>query len=435
MFIAVTVLAAAVVGAVVWWFRRDPVEDAAGDRFEAEPLGGLLPPDTEAVFVEGLRAYHDSGSPIQVDGELEVVVAYEPPRSVSLRLLADAFAARGDAALHDPQGTVAELMDELTATERPGVLHLRGGLPADDLDDVADLDGMNPDRLAAAVAEVVTEMVAQTTAADAAAAGSSVSTTAADATVAGAGAGAGASMADAAVTGTEVSATGTGAGAGATAVADANAGATVVADADVDGTAVSGADGLGGTAVSGADGLGGTAVSGADGLGGTAVSGADGLGGTAVDGADGLGGTAVSGAEGWGLWAAETRLGALHVRVPAPAPAVPAGEAGSADGGPDESGSGGRTHVNGTPVKPLHTPQEAAPEADAGRPNTLMLDLARVLDRCREVRERRPDAPAEDVLREAVTDLLAADGPGMTWAHPPTPAQRRLVQGGSPEPH
>ncbi|MEV4568248.1 hypothetical protein AB0K12_31145 [Nonomuraea sp. NPDC049419] len=410
MFIAVTVLAAAVVGVVVWWFRRDPVKGAAGDRFEAEPLGGLLPPDTEAVFVEGLRAYHDSGSPIRVDGELEVVVAYEPPRSVSLRLLADAFAARGDAALHDPQGTVAELMDELTATERPGVLHLRGGLPADDLDDVADLDGMNADRLAAAVAEVVTEMVAHTTAADAAAAGSSVSTVA-DAAVAGAGAGG--SAADGAVAGTEVSATGTDAGAGATAVADANVGGTVVAAADVDGTAVSGVDRLGGTA----------------------VDGAEGSGGTAVDGAEGLGGTAVSGAEGRGLWAAETRLGALHIRVPAPAPAVPAEQRGSADGGPDESGSGGRTHVNGTPVKPLHTARKAAPEADADRPNTLMLDLARVLDRCREVRELRPDAPAEDVLREAVTGLLAADGPGMTWAHPPTPAQRRLVQGGSPEPH
>ncbi|GAA3093549.1 hypothetical protein [Nonomuraea salmonea] len=386
MFIAVTVLAAAVVGAVVWWFRRDPVEGAAGDRFEA-PLGGLLPPDTEAVFVEGLRAYHDSGSPIRVDGELEVVVAYEPPRSVSLRLFADAFAARGDAALHDPQGTVAELMDELTATERPGVLHLRGGLPADDLDDVADLDGMNADRLAAAVAEVVTEMVAHTTAADAAAAGSGVSTTAADAAVAGAGG----SAADGAVAGAEASATGTDAGAGATAVADANVGGTVVAAANVDGTAVSGAEGLSGMAV--------------------------------------------SGVEGRGLWAAETRIGALHIRVPAPAPALPAGKTGSADGGPDESGSGGRTHVNGTPVKPLHTAQEAAPEADAGRPNTLMLDLARVLDRSREVRELRPDAPAEDVLREAVRNLLASDGPGMTWAHPPTPAQRHLVQGGSPEPH
>jgi hypothetical protein len=198
----------------------------------------------------------------------------------------------------------------------------------------------------------------------------------------------------------------------------------VVAAANVDGTAVSGAGGLGGTAVDGADGLGGMAVDGADGLGGMAVS-----------GPEGLGGMAVSGVEGRGLWAAETRIGALHIRVPAPAPALPAGKTGSADGGPDESGSGGRTHVNGTPVKPLHTAQEAAPEADAGRPNTLMLDLARVLDRSREVRELRPDAPAEDVLREAVRNLLASDGPGMTWAHPPTPAQRHLVQGGSPEPH
>ncbi|WP_378790060.1 hypothetical protein ACFMQL_40695 [Nonomuraea fastidiosa] len=64
-----------------------------------------------------------------------------------------------------------------------------------------------------------------------------------------------------------------------------------------------------------------------------------------------------------------------------------------------------------------------------------MLDLAYVLDRYREARELRPDAPAGEVLREAVTGLIADDGPGVTWARPPTPAQRRLVQDGPPELH
>ncbi|GAB2950928.1 hypothetical protein GCM10027203_63370 [Nonomuraea fastidiosa] len=168
VFIAVTVLAAAVVGAVVWWLRRGTGEGAADDRFEVDRSWGLLPPDVEAAFVEGLRAYHDSGSALRVHEELEVLVAYDPPRSISLRLLADAFAARGDAALHDPQGTVTELMAELATAERPGVLHLRGEWPPAEPEGVrgpkvADgpeiADGMDAERFATAVAETVTELV------------------------------------------------------------------------------------------------------------------------------------------------------------------------------------------------------------------------------------------------------------------------------------
>ncbi|GAA3239865.1 hypothetical protein [Nonomuraea helvata] len=143
MWIAVAVLGAAVVGAVVWWFRRDPVAGGAGDRFEMDVDLGLAP-ETEPAFMEGLRAY-----PLRAEVSRGVLTTYEPPRLISLHLLADAFAARGNAALHDPQGAVAALVAQLTAVERPGVLHLR----ADWLD--GEVDGMDRARFAEAVREVV----------------------------------------------------------------------------------------------------------------------------------------------------------------------------------------------------------------------------------------------------------------------------------------
>ncbi|MEV0234385.1 hypothetical protein [Nonomuraea sp. NPDC050786] len=131
MWIAVAVLAAAVVGAVVWWLRRDQVAGGAGDPFEVDVDLGLAP-ETEPAFMEGLRAY-----PLRAQVWRGVLTTYEPPRLISLHLLADAFAARGDAALHDPQGAVAALVAQLAAVERPGVLHLR----ADWLE--GEVDGMD----------------------------------------------------------------------------------------------------------------------------------------------------------------------------------------------------------------------------------------------------------------------------------------------------
>ncbi|MFG1699951.1 hypothetical protein [Nonomuraea sp. NPDC049309] len=396
MFIAVTLLAAAVVGAMVWWLRRGTGDGAAEGGFEVDRTWGLLPPGVEAAFVEGLRAYHDSGSALRVHDELEVLVACDPPRSISLPLLAEAFAARGDAALHDPQGTVAELMAELAAAERPGVLHLRGEWPAAGLD-AADggpddgggapegADGLDAERFASAVARTVRELVAAAT---------GTPGTAADAVAVDAGAAA----ADAAVSG---------AAAADTAVtAEASTGGTAAAD-----TAVTGEVSTGGTAAAE-----------------PAVTAEASAGGTAV--VDSVGeGLVAAAPEEPVPWAVDAKLGALHVRVPAL---------------PRATGTGERTHVNGTPVKPLPALRGAAREPEAARDmaagvapdraNTLMLDLVRVLDRYRAVRERRPAAPAGEVLREAVTGLIAAGGPGVTWAHPPTRAQRRLLQGGSPEP-
>ncbi|MFC7111495.1 hypothetical protein ACFQQB_70495 [Nonomuraea rubra] len=84
-----------------------------------------------------------------MSAEQGVLTTYEPPRLISLHLLADAFAARGDAALHDPQGTVETLLERLAAAERPGVLHLRPGWLE------GEVDGLDAVRFAAAVGEAV----------------------------------------------------------------------------------------------------------------------------------------------------------------------------------------------------------------------------------------------------------------------------------------
>ncbi|MEV0384636.1 hypothetical protein [Nonomuraea sp. NPDC050643] len=257
MWIAVAVVAAAVVGVVAWWFRRD---SAGGEAWaEAERAGewaSLLGAEAGAAFMEGLRAYHDAGGALRVEGERGVLTTYEPPRLISLHLLADAFAARGDAAMHDPQGTVATLLEQLAAAERPGVLHLRAGWLE------GEVDGLDAAGFAGAVGGL-------------------------------------------------------------------------------------------------------------------------------------LGGTG------------EAALGALQVPVP-----------------------GDRvSHVNGTPLKPVTKDGEVR----TGASNTMMLDLARVLDLYREERDKRPDAAAEALLREIVPRLIASGGPGLTWAKPPTDEELRAVLGGSPE--
>jgi hypothetical protein len=234
VWIAVAVLAAIVVGAMVWWFRRDPVGRVAGDTgntFEADMDLGI-PAEAEPAFMEGLRAY-----PLRVGGRRGVLTTYEPPRLISLHLLADAFAARRDAALHDPQGTVVALIAHLGAVERPGVLHLR----EDWLE--GEVDGM--DR--AAFAEAAREAVS-----------------------------------------------------------------------------------------------------------------------------------------GECPWSADPAIGALQVTV--------------------------------------------------RETNTMMLDLARVLELYREAREERPEATAGELLREVMPRLIATGGPGLTWTKPPTQEDLRIVLGGTPEP-
>ncbi|MBF8188182.1 hypothetical protein ITP53_21105 [Nonomuraea sp. K274] len=222
MWIAVAVLAAAAVGVVAWWLRRDPADDG----FEVEGDLGLGA-EARPAFAEGLRACHDRGDGPRI--ERGVLTMYDPPCLVSLYLLADGFATRGDAALHDPEGTVATLMNRLATAERPGILHLRRDWLT------GEVDGMDRGGFAGAVRESV------------------------------------------------------------------------------------------------------------------------------CPGGD---------------WAGDEVLGSSYVTV--------SGE----------------------------------------QPNTMMLDLARVLDRYLEAREKQPDAPARALLREVVTRMATADGPGLTWVRPPTPEER-----------
>ncbi|MGI5289666.1 hypothetical protein ACQEVF_40880 [Nonomuraea polychroma] len=256
MWIAAAGLAAIVVGMVVWWLRRGPVSGDAGGLFEVERTWGWerrLTPEAEAAFMEGLRAYHDAGYTVRLMGEQGLLATYDPPRLISLRLLADAFAALGDAAMHDPHGTVAALMTRFTAAERPGVLHLRPEWLA------GEMDGM--DR--AAFTDAVRAMVCPP----------------------------GAS------------------------------------------------------------------------------------------------------------WSSDEDSGALWVVVAAGEPA-------------DEHA--GEAQVVGTC-------QEAV---------TMMLDLGRVLDLYQEAREKQPGAAADDLLREVVSGVIAAGGPGLTWTRTPTAEERRVVADG-----
>ncbi|MFC5828606.1 hypothetical protein [Nonomuraea insulae] len=323
MLFVFAVLAAAGVGAVVWWLRRDPAGGEGADGFEGERKWGwqfLLEQEAAAAFMEGLRAYHEAGGVVRVGGEQGVLTTYEPPRLISLYLLADAFAARGDAALHDPQGTVEALMEQLAAAERPGVLHLRPGWLEEEV------DGLDAARFAAAVGEVVGAGSGE---AGLGALQVSVSGSRDDRTH---------------VNGTPVKALAK------TAAGDGPSGETLFPEAEGDGP-----------------------------NGEAEVS----------DPGEVRPTEAVGGGSGEGQLREAVR--------------------GGLDRAPAQEGGGG------------------------GEGNTMMLDLARVLDLYREARENQPDAAAGALLREVVPKLIAAGGPGLTWTKPPTPAELRMVLGNSPE--
>ncbi|MFC7584261.1 hypothetical protein ACFQYP_11435 [Nonomuraea antimicrobica] len=146
-----------------------------------------------------------------------------------------------------------------------------------------------------------------------------------------------------------------------------------------------------------------------------------------VDGLDAAGfaaevGTAV-GVPGPGRTVGVPGLGAA-VGVPGPGAAVGVPGSGAAESGSLLVRVPGAAEPDGTPADP----------APASGGNTMMLDLARVLDLYRAAREARPDATAGTLLREIVPELITAGGPGVTWAKPPTPAELRAVLGGSAEP-
>ncbi|WP_336208276.1 hypothetical protein [Nonomuraea sp. LPB2021202275-12-8] len=152
VWIAVAV-AVAVIGVIVWSFRRNApsADEPAGQPQPAwewdweSRLGG----DARVAFIEGVRACHDQVGPLTVSEEQGLLRIFEPPRLISLYLLADRFAAHGQDGLHDPEGTLRELVAQCVATEQPGVLHLRGDWLS------GEVDGMDRQGFADAVREIV----------------------------------------------------------------------------------------------------------------------------------------------------------------------------------------------------------------------------------------------------------------------------------------
>ncbi|MFG1949123.1 hypothetical protein [Nonomuraea sp. NPDC048826] len=140
----------AAIGVIVWSYRRKASrsEEAQPER-PAEGWAARLDEDARVAFMEGLRAYQDKVGPLRVSDERGVLTVHDPPRLVSLHLLADRFAGLGTDGLHDPEESVRELVAGCVAAERPGVLHLR----ADWLGD--QVDGMDRRAFAAAVREIV----------------------------------------------------------------------------------------------------------------------------------------------------------------------------------------------------------------------------------------------------------------------------------------
>jgi hypothetical protein len=262
---------------------------------------------------------------------------------ISLYLLADGFAARGDGALHDPQGTVAALLERLPAAERPGVLHLRAGW----LD--GEVDGMDRAAFAGAVRRAVCGEPVE---------------------------GVESWSSDERIGALQVTVRGTRperAGLPECPTAEVVEVVEVVEVAEVaEASEASEVAGVAGVAVV-------EAVEPREAGGGPRADG------VAADRAA-AGGKAVGG------------------------PAID-GTAGPVTAGESARGGRGRSSVN-----------------------TMMLDLARVLDGYTDAREKQPDAAAESLLRDVAAGLIAAGGPGLTWTKPPTQAELRIVltAGGEP---
>ncbi|MEO3804650.1 hypothetical protein [Nonomuraea sp. B1E8] len=308
---------------VIWWLRRDAVGGDAAGQFEVERKWGWelrLTPEAQAAFMEGLRAYNDAGNRLAVAGEQGVLTTYDPPRLISLHLVADVFAARGDAALHDPQETVAALMDRLAGAERPGVLHLRPGWLS------GEVDGMDPARFTEAVRDIVCGARAE-----------GVVSRSADETM----------------------------GALQVAVLGKPSAAQAGEPAHVNGRPLPAAAGPATTAV-------------------------------------------------------KDRADEAPVSDAPPVSDPPLGQ-----------------HASSVPDTP--SVLDALPVLDAspvpgGRVNTMMLDLARVLDRYREARGKQPDATPEALLRGVLPRLIASGGPGVTWTRPPSQDDLRIVLAGTGSP-
>ncbi|GAA2381420.1 hypothetical protein [Nonomuraea africana] len=139
MWIALGVVAALVIGVVLWWRFRDPLRGEDFYKFHVERRWAwelILSEEQEQAFMAGLEAYDDERTvfPHRDAGVLHV---YDPSMLVSLFLLAERFAALGPAALSDPAGAVRHLLDQAAQAETGGVLHLDDdwmGEPVDGMD-------------------------------------------------------------------------------------------------------------------------------------------------------------------------------------------------------------------------------------------------------------------------------------------------------------
>ncbi|MFC4121065.1 hypothetical protein [Nonomuraea zeae] len=314
-----------------------------------------LAPEARAAFMEGLRAYHDGGNELRVSAEQGVLTTYDPPRLISLHLVADGFAARGDAALHDPQGTVAALLERLPATERPGVLHLRPGW----LD--GEVDGMDRAAFAAAVRQAVCPEQVE-----------GVETWSSDERI---------GALQLSVVGRRPQPA---------EKAESQSPRVEQTPDEVDAAkapeiveVLEVAEGLEVAEVAKAS--------------------------EAPEVAGGAEGPEVVGS----VEAVETPKTAVE-----PVELVEAGAG---------AGAGAEVKAGGGVVAPATVVERAAGARGGSAVNTMMLDLARVLDGYVDAREKQPDAAAESLLREVAAGVIAAGGPGLTWTKPPTQAELRIV--------
>ncbi|MFI6387603.1 hypothetical protein ACIBHY_27375 [Nonomuraea sp. NPDC050547] len=110
--------------------RRDKQKGQADDgRFPVERKWGWqlqLSAQAETAFMTGLRAYEEGGGKLTIHGEHGILTLADPPRAISLYVLAARFAALSHNALRDPEGAVEGLMKVCVEVAQPGVLHLRG---------------------------------------------------------------------------------------------------------------------------------------------------------------------------------------------------------------------------------------------------------------------------------------------------------------------
>ncbi|MEV0613685.1 hypothetical protein AB0I81_10220 [Nonomuraea sp. NPDC050404] len=126
MWIALGVVAALIIGVVLWWKFRDPLRGEDFYKFHVERTWAwelVLTEEQEQAFMTGLDAYNEENT-VFLHREAGALRVYDPSMMVSLFLLTEQFAALGPGALGDPAGAVRHLIDRAAQAETGGVLHL-----------------------------------------------------------------------------------------------------------------------------------------------------------------------------------------------------------------------------------------------------------------------------------------------------------------------